>query len=67
MEFSKKLAVFVCAVFAFVIGFLAYTYLFKGNVSNDLLSTISTPFMVVVSGYFAKAGVENYTKIKGGQ
>lgn len=63
MEFSKKLALFVSMVFAVVILLSCYIFLRHDRVSLDLLSAVGTPFSIVVTGYFAKAGVENFSKI----
>ncbi len=64
IEFSKIIAIVMLIVFAltFVVSWL--TYIIQDKVSTELLSFISTPLMVIISGYFAKAGVENYKKIE---
>jgi len=63
LEFSKIIAITMLIIF--ILTFIAawFTYIVQDKVSNELLSFISTPLMVIVSGYFAKAGVENFQKI----
>lgn len=63
MEFSKIVAIVMLIIF--VLTFIAawLVYIFQDKISTDLLSFISTPLMVIISGYFAKAGVENVNKI----
>lgn len=64
-EFSKILAVIVTAVFvAFAIIGIATFVLFDRVVPVELLTFVATPFGVVISGYFVKAGAENVSKIK---
>lgn len=65
MEFSKQIAIVVLTVFVMTWLTAWGVYIIKGEVSTELLSYISTPLMVVISGYFTKAGIENVVKIKG--
>ena len=63
LEFSKIIAIVMLTVFVFTF-FLAWAvYIKQDKVSTELLSFISTPLMVIISGYFAKSGVENFQKI----
>ncbi len=64
MEFSKKLALTITLLFIMT-WFMAWTSWFiKNEVPEALLNYISVQFGVVVTGYFAKSGYENSTKIK---
>lgn len=62
-EFSKKLAVMVSALFilTFIVAWVAW--FLTGELPVDMLTFVAAPFSVVITGYFAKAGVENYQKI----
>lgn len=62
-EFSKKLAIAVSFLFFFVILFSLATWFFQDRTPIEILGYVATPFGVIVTGYFAKAGVENYSKI----
>ena len=63
IEFSKVIAVIMLIIFVLTFFVAWFTYIFQDKVSTELLSFISTPLMVIITGYFAKAGVENYQKI----
>jgi di/tricarboxylate transporter len=63
IEFSKVIAIVMLVVFVLTFFVAWFTYIFQDKVSTELLSFISTPLMVIITGYFAKAGVENYQKI----
>ncbi|MFV0504478.1 MAG: hypothetical protein ACK5LT_11045 [Lachnospirales bacterium] len=63
MEFSKKLAISIVAVF---IGtwFLAWASWFtKEKIPMDMLEFINIPLSIIITGYFSKSGYENGTKI----
>lgn len=64
IEFSKIIACVMLTIFVFTFFVAWFTYIFQDKVSTELLNFISTPLMVVITGYFTKAGVENITKIK---
>ena len=64
LEFSKAIAIIVLTIFVLTWGVAWGTYIYKNIISTELLSYISTPLMVVISGYFTKAGVENVVKIR---
>ena len=63
IEFSKIIAIVMLIVFVLTFIVAWVTYIFQDKISTELLSFITTPLMVIVTGYFAKAGVENYQKI----
>ena len=64
IEFSKLLAIIITLVFVgtWAIGWACW--FFTKTLPTELLDYITMPFSVVITGYFAKSGVENYTKIK---
>lgn len=70
LEFSKILALIVATLFVVTAIFVTAVWAFTNKkpdqlkVGIDILSVVATPFGVVITGYFAKAGVENYQKIK---
>ena len=63
IEFSKIIAIVMLIVFVLTFIVAWVTYIFQDKISTELLSFISTPLMVVISGYYVKAGVENVNKI----
>ena len=63
IEFSKIIAIVMLIVFVLTFFVAWLVYIFQDKISTDLLSFISTPLMVVISGYYVKAGVENVNKI----
>lgn len=63
IEFSKIISITMLVVFVLTFIVAWVTYIFQDKISTELLSFISTPLMVIITGYFAKAGVENYQKI----
>lgn len=63
LEFSKGIAIVMIIIFVLTFVAAWVTYIVQDKVSTELLSFISTPLMVIISGYFAKAGVENFQKI----
>lgn len=64
IEFSKLLAIIITLVFigTWLIGWVCW--FFTKTLPIELLNYITVPFSVVITGYFTKSGVENYTKIK---
>lgn len=72
MEFSKILALIITAIFVAAVGFVALVWAFSDKTPDqlqsgiDILGVVATPFGIVITGYFAKSGVENYQKIKKG-
>lgn len=64
-EFSKVLAVGIGILFAAAVCFCAVTWVLFGDLPKDIMDYVDGPFMLVVTGYMAKAGVENVTKIRG--
>lgn len=64
VEFSKKLAIIVTTLFVASIIFVFWVWYFEDRLGTQILEYIATPFGVVISGYFAKAGVENYQKVR---
>lgn len=63
LEFSKVISIVMLTIFVLTFFVAWFTYIFQDKVSTELLNFISTPLMVIITGYFAKAGVENYQKI----
>ncbi len=63
IEFSKVIAIVMLIIFVLTFFVAWLVYIFQDKISTDLLSFISTPLMVVISGYYVKAGVENVNKI----
>lgn len=63
IEFSKVIAIVMLIIFVLTFFVAWLVYIFQDKISTELLNFISTPLMVIISGYFAKAGVENYQKI----
>ncbi|WP_341877579.1 hypothetical protein [Defluviitalea saccharophila] len=62
-EFSKILAIAVSILFFASIIFVFAVWYFEDRLGTEILAYVSAPFGVVITGYFAKAGVENYSKI----
>jgi hypothetical protein len=63
IDFSKKLAIMITVIFALTWAIGWGMWLVRGTLPTEMLDYITMPFSVVITGYFAKAGVENYTKI----
>ncbi len=63
-EFSKKIALIVTYSWVGSIIFSAISFWVKREISQDIITATSTALGVIVTGYYGKAGVENYTKIK---
>jgi hypothetical protein len=63
IEFSKIIAIVMLVIFVLTFFVAWFTYITQDKVNTDLLNFISTPLMVIVTGYFVKAGTENYQKI----
>lgn len=65
MEFSKKLAISIFILFTSTWVILVIYWISTGILlPKEILEFISIPFGLVITGYFTKAGVENYSKIK---
>ncbi|MCX7715610.1 MAG: hypothetical protein N2171_07770 [Clostridia bacterium] len=70
-EFSKVLALVISILFVCTVCFVSLVWAVSDKMPEqlrigiDILGVVSTPFGIIVTGYFAKSGVENYTKIKG--
>lgn len=62
-EFSKTLAIIVTMLFVCSVVFVFGVWFFQDRIGTEILSYVATPFGVVITGYFAKAGVENFNKI----
>lgn len=62
-EFSKILAITITMLFVASIIFVFAVWYFENRLGTEILSYVATPFGVVISGYFAKAGLENHRKI----
>lgn len=66
-EFSKKITWFALIAFCVLIGLSMITMVFMRESAHSVVSLISASvpvFIVIFTGYFGKAGVENYTKIR---
>jgi len=63
-EFSKKLAVSITVLFILTWVVAWVVWIITKDLPEQMLNFISVPFSIVITGYFAKAGVENYEKIK---
>jgi Kef-type K+ transport system membrane component KefB len=72
MEFSKLLAIIVTALFVCTVGFVTLIWAVTNKTPEQLqigisiLGVVAAPFGVIITGYFAKSGVENFQKIKQG-
>ena len=64
IEFSKLLAMGISGLFAAAVCFCSICWLRLGAFPEDILDYVDGPFMIVVSAYLAKSGVENVTKIR---
>ena len=60
LSFSKKVVGTVTWLFVGIIMFSAGTWLIYRE------DYVDGPFSVIISGYFAKAGMENFLKLRGG-
>ena len=65
METSKLLVLFVTCKFTAVLVFCMAAWLLKGEFPGDILTVDATFSGVVISGYYGKAGFENWRKIGG--
>jgi surface polysaccharide O-acyltransferase-like enzyme len=63
IEFSKVIAIVMLVVFVLTFIVAWVTYILQDKISTELLSFISTPLMIIVTGYYVKAGTENINKI----
>ena len=63
MEFSKILAIIMTLLFVASIIFVFGVWFFQDRLGTEILGYVATPFGVVITGYFTKAGFENHTKI----
>ena len=72
IEFSKLLALIITALFVGSVGFVLLVWAITRKTPEQLqigvniLGIVAAPFGVVVTGYFTKAGFENFQKIKQG-
>ncbi len=67
LEFSKKLALVVTGLFFLTWVVAWFSWFTKGELPSELLEFITIPFCTVITGYFAKSGFENNSKIKNSQ
>ena len=63
-EFSKRLAIAVSCLYFFVILFSLIVWYIDNRIPSEILGSVGAPFGVVISGYFVKAGFENWKKIE---
>ena len=66
ISFSKKVVGAVTWLFVGIIMFSAGTWLIYREIPDRLIDYVDGPFSVIISGYFAKAGMENFLKLRGG-
>ena len=66
LSFSKKVVGTVTWLFVGIIMFSAGTWLIYREIPDRLIDYVDGPFSVIISGYFAKAGMENFLKLRGG-
>ena len=66
ISFSKKVVGAVTWLYAGIIVFSAGTWLLYREISDALIDYVDGPFSIIISGYFAKAGMENFLKLRGG-
>jgi hypothetical protein len=64
MEFSKIIAVWAMVYTSLTTVFWAVVYLVRGNVSGELIGLTGAVITGVIVSYSAKAGAENYIKIR---
>ncbi len=73
MTLSKVLALIITALFVLISCFVSLVWAISHKTPEQLqigisiLGVVATPFGVVITGYFAKSGVENYQKIRKGK
>ena len=60
LSFSKKVVGTVTWLF---VGIIRLIY---REIPDRLIDYVDGPFSVIISGYFAKAGMENFLKLRGG-
>lgn len=66
LSFSKKVVGTVTWLFVGIIIFSAGTWLLYREIPDALINYVDDPFSIIISGYFAKAGMENFLKLRGG-
>ena len=66
LSFSKKVVGTVTWLFVGIIMFSAGTWLIYREIPDRLIDYVDGPFSVIISGYFAKAGMENFLTLRGG-
>ena len=66
LSFSKKVVGTVTWLFVGIIMFSAGTCLIYREIPDRLIDYVDGPFSVIISGYIAKAGMENFLKLRGG-
>jgi hypothetical protein len=64
LTFSHKLALSFVSMYVVVMGVVTIMWVLRGAEGRFLIDAISLPVMTIVTGYFAKAGVENWNKYK---
>ena len=62
--FSKRLAIANTVLYFGVVAYCLGIYTATGKLPVEVLESTGTIYGVVISGYFVKAGAENYTKIR---
>ena len=65
MEFSKKIVVWAIVYTSLTTVLWTAIYLNRGDVSGELVGLTGAVITGVIVSYSAKAGAENYIKIKG--
>lgn len=64
LTFSHKLALIFVVAYVVVLSVVTVMWAVRGMDGSFLLEAISLPVMAIVTGYFAKAGAENWNKHK---
>ncbi|MEI6680537.1 MAG: hypothetical protein WCL21_18155 [Mariniphaga sp.] len=65
MEFSKKIVVWAIVYTSLTTVLWTAIYIILGDVSGELIGLTGAVITGVIVSYSAKAGAENYIKIKG--
>ena len=66
LSFSKKVVGTVTWLFGGTISSWASARILYREIPDRLIDYVDGPFSVIISGYFAKAGMENFLKLRGG-
>lgn len=67
LEFSKIITIITLVIYILTWLVSWCVWIFTKEIPQQMINYITAPFMVVISGYFAKSGVENFNKINQSQ